>query len=341
MDEIEIEVDELDRRLLHAIQIEPRASWAALAPILGADATTLTRRWHRLRQAGIAWTTGIIAPRQNALIEIVCVPAKGESVVEHLRNDRRVIMLDYTSGSRDLMATVAAHDLPALADYALHVLGRREGVQSMRLHLANEVLIDGSNWRIRALSDDEAARIPSAGAPRARAPRRIVPELRNAIEEELWKDGRATAKAIADRHSFAPQRVTDAIAVMRETGQLRVRTDVARAYSGWPVSAWYFLEIPAQSLASVRTTIARIPEVRMAVSTASQWNLTLLVWLRNLADVTRFEIALEKVLGGASIADRSVVLRALKHLGREVLPDTRVVDTPLTGSLGRRDQLDA
>jgi len=49
------------------------------------------------------------------------------------------------------------------------------------------------------------------------------------------------------------------------------------------------------------------------------------VWLRTLADVNRFEMALENALQGARIADRAVVLRIAKQMGRSVGPDTRAL----------------
>lgn len=321
-----IELDELDRRLLHAVQIEPRATWTALAPLLEVDPGTLSRRWRRLTEDGIAWSTGLTRRLgQPALVEIVCEPTKAEAVMAELVADPRVLTLDYTAGSRDLLALISTDDLPGLADYGLQTLGRLAGVRSTRTHLINDIFIDGSNWRFRALSPAEAARVPPPTAPRSRAPRRVAPELRSAIEQEVWKDGRVAVNAIAEKHGFSPQRVADAIAVLRADGELGFRTDVARALSGWPVSTWYFVEAPARTLELARAALAGVPEIRLAFTSASGFNLILFVWLRNVADVNRFEIALEQALVGARIADRSVVLRLAKHLGRAVGRDTRVI----------------
>lgn len=323
----EIGLDELDQRLLHALQIEPRAAWTSLAPVLGADPSTLARRWRRLHSEGIAWATGFVSRGQHALVEIVCAPDMTDAVIDRLLVDRRVVTLDYTSGGRDLLAFVSTDDLPGLADYGRATLRRLPGVRSTHTHLITEVFAEGSNWRMRALGAADAARVPAAAKPRARAPRQVAPALLEAVEKEVWTDGRVPVKTIAERHGFSPQRVADAIAVLRDNGGLGFRIDVARSFTGWPISAWYFIEAPARTIDLARSALSRVPEIRLAFTSSSRFNLILFVWLHDLADVNRFEIALENALTGIRIADRSVVLQLVKHFGRAVGGDTRVIGT--------------
>ena len=318
-------LDETDRRLLHALQIEPRAAWADLAPVVGVDAATLARRWARLSDAGIAWVTGHSTRRQTALLEVECDLARLDDVAAQLQRDRHVAVLDHTSGSRDLLALVRASDLGALSTYAVRRLARLDGIRSVRTHLTNELLIDASSWLLRALTLDEAERVRPPRPPRPRAAQHVPDDLRRALEHELWHDGRLPIGVLAERTGFAPQRVADAIATLRARGDLRFRVDLARGYTGWPVYAWYFVEAPARVIEARRAAITRVPEVRLAMTAASRYNLILAVWLRNLTDVNRFEMALETALQGSRIADRAVVLRIAKQMGRAVGPDTRAV----------------
>ena len=85
--------DERDLRLLHALQIRPRAPWATLAPAVGADPVTLARRWESLQEQGLAWIssyagsgTGVI----SAILEIECSPSSTPSVTEELAKDPEV-----------------------------------------------------------------------------------------------------------------------------------------------------------------------------------------------------------------------------------------------------------
>jgi DNA-binding Lrp family transcriptional regulator len=318
-------LDETDRRLLHALQIEPRASWSDLAVAVGVDAATLSRRWARLSDSGIAWVTGHRTRGQTALLEVDCDLAQLDATAAALQQDPRVYALDHTSGSRDFLAVVRVADLAELSNVAVSRLGGIPGIRSVRTHLASELLIDASRWRLRELSAKDAAHIRPPRPPRPRSGKNVPQDLRRALERELWTDGRMSVTTLSERIGVAPQRITDAIATLRAAGDLTFRTDLARAYTGWPVYAWYFVEAPAKTIEAARTAITTVPEVRLAMTAASRFNLILAVWLRNLADVNRFEIALENVIEGSRIADRAVVLRMEKQMGRLLGPHTRAV----------------
>lgn len=328
----EIILDRTDERLLHALQIEPRASWSDLAPVVGADAVTLARRWSRLRDDGIAWVTGHASGLQGALIEVECAPSRAPEVAASLQLDPRAWIVDYLSGSRDLLVTAFVSNLAELTDYVLDGLGGLRGINSVRTLPINEVLIGGSRWRLRALDSSDVQRVPAPRPPRSRAARMVPADVRRAVLTELWRDGRAPVSEIAERHGISAQRISDAIATMRQNGELVLRTDIARTASAWPVYTWYFIESPNRTIEATRRAITSVPEVRMAVTSSSRYNLILAVQLHRIADVGRFEGALENALPGARIVDRSIVLRASKHMGRPLDADGRVIiDRPAEG----------
>jgi DNA-binding Lrp family transcriptional regulator len=319
------QLDETDSRLLHALQIEPRASWQELAPVVGVDPATLARRWNRLRSEGIAWSTGYSPAGQMAMLELECEHGQLQAVAEGLRTDREALVVDYSSGSRDLLVLAQADDLASMSQYAVYRLGHVPGIRAVRTHLIIELLTEAVSWRLRSLAPAEIHRIPPPRPPRPRAAKSVPAELEAALLDELARDGRAGVGGIAARTGFGPQRVSDAIATLRAQGRLRFRTDIARTYSDWPVYAWYFIEAPGKVVEVLRRQITMIPEVRLAATTASKYNVILAVWLRRLTDVNRLEIALAEAFTGARIADRSVVMRIDKHLGRVIGPDGRAL----------------
>lgn len=315
----ETELDPLDRRLLNALQVEPRATWTALAPTVGADPATLSRRWQRLHDEGIAWVTGRfggITPAGAALIEVECAPRRIQETAALLAQDREVQVLDQTAGTRDLLITASCGTMDALGEYVTTRLAALPGVRSLRTHPWIDLLFEGGDWRLRALTPEESVALPAVPRPRPRAAATVPEPLRDILRYELALDGRATAAAIGERWDVRPQRIVDAIATLRQSGDLRLRTDIARRWSDWPVYAWYFIEAPASIVEQLRTALGKVPQIRLAALTASRYNLMLAVWVRDLAGIHAFEVAFERAAPGARIQDRSLVMRVVKHMGR-------------------------
>src|SRR5262245_46867784 len=91
-----INVDELDRSLVGALQLDPRASWTQLGKQLEVDPATASRRWQRLHDAGVAWVTCYPLFTQNsvgALVEIDCEAGAALGVASELANDPEALFV--------------------------------------------------------------------------------------------------------------------------------------------------------------------------------------------------------------------------------------------------------
>lgn len=331
-------LDETDKRLIQALQINPRARWAAIAPIIGVDSVTLARRWERLSGHGLAWVAGhpgAEARGPSAIVEVEAEPGATLEIASALAADAEAFTIDHTAGGRDLLVIVGATDLEALSEYIMGRMRRLTGVRATRTLILASPFKDAGQWRLRSLSTDEVASVERTIATPPAARGQVEPQLEHDLLQILGHDGRATVTTIARELGTGQRRVREAFATLTAQGRLVVRTEVARAHSGWPVHAWYFLRVPAAKAERVGSAITRLNEVRLAVSTIGPYNLVLSVWMRTLADVQRLEAAIDERIPGVSIADRSVVLRSLKKEGRHLRGEGLAtgVMVPLPGSL--------
>lgn len=323
-------LDETDRRLIQALQINPRARWAALAPIIGVDSVTLARRWERLSDHGLAWVAGhpgAGARGPSAILEIEAEPGATLEIAQTLAADPEAFTIDHTAGGRDLLAIVGANDLDSLSEYIMARMRRLSGVRATRTLLLSSPFTDAGQWRLRSLSADETSAVERTIDTPVSTRGEVDPQLEHALLHSLGRDGRATVTSIARELEVGQRRIREALATLTAQGRLVVRTEVARAHSGWPVHAWYFLRVPATAAERVGTAMTRLSEVRMAASTIGPYNLVLSVWMRALADVQRLEVAIEEGVPGVSIADRSVVLQSLKKEGRYLRTGGLATDT--------------
>lgn len=314
-------LDSHDLQLIHALQIDPRISWNILASILPSDPATLARRWARIEREGIAWISAVSGEATNgtgglALVEFVCEPGAVLTTAAAAATDPAIFSIDLTAGRRDLIATLAAPDDAALAEYALERLGAIPGIRDVRTHVVTEVLRLGSDWTVQALTPAEQARVPAPRPPRAGSAKRLDPSFATRLRRLLATDGRASYVELGERLGVSAQRASDAIALLRRSGSLVLRTDVAAPYTNWPLAAWFFLEAPAATAARAAEAVAGMPEVQYASLATGPYNLIVATGARAKSELLRIESELERRLPGARIADRSVVLRVHKHLGR-------------------------
>lgn len=310
-------LDSVDLRLLHALQLRPRAPWTALAGVLGADPVTLARRWQRIAEEGTAYVTAVQAASERlviAFLEISTPPSAVETVVRRLTLERAVVTVDRTSGDRSVMATVFAESVGALGEWAASMSSALAAVTTMRTHLVTNLVADARSWRLRALTTAEVKRVTMLGAVVPDAPR-LPPPARARLATALAEDVRAPAAVLAAAAGVAPRAVAPTVAWMLGTGEVTIRIDVARALTAWPVQVWYFLRTSPATVDRVTHQLSRLPEMRVVATTVGRSNVVTSVWLQSLPEVRHFETVLHDRLPGVDIEDRAVVLRTEKHVG--------------------------
>ncbi|WP_284974615.1 Lrp/AsnC family transcriptional regulator [Arthrobacter sp. efr-133-TYG-104] len=321
-------LDERDLRLLHALQIRPRAPWTALAPVVGADAVTLARRWQALQDSGLAWITSYKGPGAKyagAIVEIDCVPASIAPVTEELARDTEVLSIDQVAGGRDLVVTVQCRSEAALGEFVLDKLPSVSGVTSTRTHRGIKLLADAQVWRLRSLNERDANRLAIDLPEPGNGQRGVPADVENGLAKILALDGRATIADIAGWLGISQTRAKNALSALLAEKRLIMRLEVARPYTPWPLAVWYFLRVPATHVEDVAGKLTGLNEVRLVATTAGMYSILMTVWLRRVEDMTVLERQLGERLPFAEIMDRSIVLRTPKHMGIRLTTDGRRV----------------
>jgi DNA-binding Lrp family transcriptional regulator len=320
-------LDEVDRRIVHALQIHPRAPWRLVGDVLAIDPVTAARRWQRMERDRLAWVTAYprLADARNAVtavVEIDTRPSAGEQVAETIAAQPRALNVKKTAGGRDLVVSVQSPTLDELARFIALQIATVPGVTGTRTHLVTAMPTEGSSWRLRSLDAEQRHRLERAASTPAGPVRDATWD---AVEARmlalLSSDGRMPVRRIAEELGTS---VTTAGRRLRQLVGTRIslRCDVARPVSGWPLSAVYFASAPADKLREISQALAAVSEVRSCAITAGPHNLVIDVWLRSLPDVHNLEAHLSARLP-LRVADRAVVLRTVKHMGRLLDQDGR------------------
>jgi DNA-binding Lrp family transcriptional regulator len=319
--------DELDVAITDAVRSAPRARWRELAPVLGVDPATVSRRWSRMQSGGDAWVTahpsGSATP-SCALVEITCAPGRSREVAAVLAEDVEAATIKLTSGARDVLVLAQAPDLDALSGYLLDRLAHTPGLTDVRSHVMMRSAIEASRWREGALDPEQRRRLdtgdrtrPDRGAVLEAADQRLV--------RALTIDGRMPFEQLAEHVGLGPVAVRRRLARLAAEGLVTFRCDTSRHLSGRAVAAVYFGTLAVHDLEEAESRIRALPGVRACNVVAGHCNIVVEALLRSTAEIHDLERRMGQALPALQIQDRAVVLCTTKLLGRVLDPEGRSV----------------
>ena len=313
-------LSEDDLALVGALQVAPRAPWAAVAQAIDTSPITAKRRWNRLTERGAAWVTGtpgvsVWNAHCVAYVGIRCSPGQNMRVATALAGDAHALSIDHTAGAFDLFVTVAAADLGALYRYLVHRIDTLPGVTETHTRICTHLYRDGAHWRLGTLPRDSAARLASAAVPPMAGPTPWRQED-SRILVQLGIDGRSSYGTLAKAAGTSETTVRRRLSSLLGTGAVQIRAEVAAHLAGWGVQVMLSVDAPSARLAEAAAAIARLRQVRLCATLAGTPALIVVVWLHNIESIHDFESTLVSVVPEITVTERLVALRTVKRMGR-------------------------
>lgn len=324
-------LEESDLQLINTLQLDSRAPWTRVGAALSVDPVTAARRWYRLTASGAAWVTAHVGRGQSpqgctAFVEVDCAAGAALEVGDTLARWPHVLTVEHTTGGRDLLLTVIVPSLGALSRFMVEAIGILPGVVRSRSQVVTTAYAVGGDWRLRALDPDQQACMGGNGRPHVRSTWSLTGTDRS-IALALCRDGRSSLTQLARTTGTSLSTTRRRLGALLESNSVMLRCDVAQPLSGWAVSTWLWIEVPARDHAEVAGSLTGLPETRACFAlTGGQAGLLYCAWLRSLADAQRLEQTLSARVPGLTVVDRAVVLRFVKRVGTLVDSKGRRID---------------
>lgn len=322
--------DQLDRQLVGALQIYPRATWAQLAPILSSSPSTLARRWEAMRRAGVAWSTalpsiGFGRNGQAAFVEARCASGRREESIAALAAIPEIVSIDTCAGEHDLMLTVVTTTIRMVDRIVNERIVVAPGIIRTRTHFASGIVVEGSDFRLGALTPSQERSV-SALRPRHRgdASSRPTP-AQDRILAELAGDARLSASEIARRTALSGSHVQRVISQLEVEPWFIPRTDISVIDFGF-VAVYLWVRCPVEQLDELVGCTRRSAGMRMLVPIVSRTNLLFSVWLAGLDEVSAFQRRLTSAFPGVEIADIWLQTSNRKRVGVLLDEEGRALD---------------
>lgn len=325
-----VPLDELDRRLVHALQIDGRASFRRIGGALGVPERMVARRYSRLRSRLTLRVIGTTNPHRLGQLEwfvrIRTTSRSVDAVAASLAARADTSWVSVLTGGTEVTGILrAAAPTGGGPTPVLTRLARSPQVQDVTAQclLAPVAGVGGWLGRVGFLSGPELAALAPATTPAAEpssAPLTLT-DRDTALLRELTKDARATvahlSRATGVSESTTRRRITELV----EQGVLRFEIDIDAHLYGRPLEVICWLDVEPRGLDEVTQALSTHSQVAFASTTTGD---TAIVAILELTDTRELHDYLRQALGTLSTirhAETALVERRVKRAGA-VLPVT-------------------
>ncbi|MTD52799.1 Lrp/AsnC family transcriptional regulator [Amycolatopsis pithecellobii] len=352
MEKDSVTLDHVDRKLLHALHVDARASFARIGDVLGVSDRTVARRYVRLRERKVINLVGITDSSRldgaEWVVRMQCKPGSAVQVADALarRDDTRWVSL--LSGGTEISASVrawSARERPvpfvtnptaATAETGFYeqvrcgpcppTFGRISNEPILqRLHrtapvvsvTAHSVLHVFSTTRHGFEGPGSLTRHQIAALqPAYDAGAGTLADDDRPLLEALAVDGRAPYPALAVATGWSESTVARRIHALRAADLLRFDLDVNAAALGYHAEARLWASVPPAHLADTGAAVATHPEVTFCAATTGPANLLISTVCRDSRDLYRYLTERLGALPQIHEVQTAPVIRVVKRAGR-------------------------
>ncbi|MFF7328578.1 Lrp/AsnC family transcriptional regulator [Streptomyces sp. NPDC090306] len=316
-------LDELDLKLLQALELDGRASFSRIGQVIGVSDRTVARRFRRLRTTAGLRVTGTVDDgrlgRTSWIVRLGCAHDTAGPLAATLARRADTYYVDLAAGGTEVVCAIRPRDRRERDDLLLERLRRTPGVTSVAAHCVLHSYYGNSlRWlrKISALGPDEQAALRPRPPARTRAAE-DPDAVDRVLLDVLRRDGRAPVTELRAATGQSETTVKKRLQRLRDTGVLHLAVEFDHEPLGRSVEALCWLTVAPHALAAAGQAVAGHPEVRFAAAVTGAANLVLSVLCRDTDELYVFLSDKVGALPGVHTAETVPTLRRLKTLTRE------------------------
>ncbi|MFF5429132.1 Lrp/AsnC family transcriptional regulator [Streptomyces griseofuscus] len=321
---MESDYDELDRRLVHALQIDGRAPFSTIAEALGVSDRTVARRYARLRSAGAIRVLGGFDPTALGAIlwflRVRCAPAAALPVAEALAARPDTSWVSLNSGGTEITCVVRTESEADSEALLLAKLPRTPRVEGVTAHSVLHAFYGGPDNLVGKLGWlDTAAieRLRPPPLPHRPGPVRLDDGDRKLLAL-LATDGRAGFEQLAAATGWSPTTVRRRMTELREHGVLYLDLDVDWRVFGGNARTLLWLSVAPAHLEEAGRALAGHPEIAFAAATTGPTNLYASVVCANQRELYRYLTTRIAALPAITHLETAPVIRTVKQAANRI-----------------------
>ncbi|WP_312872556.1 Lrp/AsnC family transcriptional regulator [Kibdelosporangium persicum] len=311
-----MEIDSIDRALIHALNIDGRAPFSRIAAALGLSDQTVARRYRRLRASFAVRVVGQTSPPRVGhvrwFVRIKCAPATAVPVASALARRADTYWVRLYSGGTEIGCVAQSRNAEDTDTFLLRQLPRTPRVNDVTAHSLLHVFFGGPAGHlglVDSLPEEQAARL----RPRIHPTDEVVTlaEADHRMLALLEQDGRAGFTELAEATGWSESTVRRRLEHLRDIGALFFDVDMDTRMLGFTCEAMMWMSVPPAEIADIGEALAGHPEVAFAGATTGTTNLVAAVVCRDVPAFYRY------------LTTKVASLKAINHI--ETVPVIRTV----------------
>lgn len=309
-------MERIDRQIVQCLQYDGRASYRAVADVLGVSEQTVARRFRALHASGAvrvrARPDARMAGEQTWFVRIRCRPDDADPLAQAMAARDDVAWVNVASGGAELVCatrSAAGPVPPQLLPRTSQVLGFT-ACTVLHQHLAG-----AAPW---LTADDplSAAQLAALRPPRVTPaegpPSTGILDQDAPLLAALARDGRAGVVALARATGWPQSRVSNRLTELLASGAVHVGLDLAPDHFGFHSTAHLWLTVPPAELTRTGDALARLPGTTFAAAVTGPANLLVTATCRDAGHLYSYVTTHLGPLPAVQHAEIVPVLRTLR-----------------------------
>lgn len=315
-------VDDVDRKILHALQCAPRIPLRRIGEIVGVSEQTAARRYHALRRSGVMRVVGLVNPavygQAQWVARIRSRPDRVGPLADSLAKRPDIAFANLASGGSEIICMIRSPIDIERDDVLLRQLPRSASVLDVSIDLLLHPFGEtgSSEWtgygagltpdQVRQLTGDRPPVVP---AEQLRPPTDEDTPLLHALAE----DGRTTHARLAELTGWSNARVARRLEALETLGTLSYDVDLLPERLGHTLNATLWLRVAPAHLKRAGEELAEHAEVAFAGAISGRHNLMATVICRDAEDFYRYLTTQVAAIDGIDAYEVSIRVRRLKQ----------------------------
>ena len=338
------QLDAVDRQLLHALTVAPRAPFRLLSEVIGVSDQTIARRYRRLAETVGLRVYGLIDGERAGwvdwIVRLQAAPGSAPGLAAALARRPDIRWVRLYSGGTEIVCTLQARTPEQRNTLFLRGLPGSRHVTAITahsvLHEFTPVVYTGYAGALRA---DRLAALREAAPETLPPPPEAAPPpgaltwtpagaatLRaedDPLLAELARDGRTPVADLAAATNWHESTVRRRIEELRQAGLLYFDIDVDDSAFGVNAKVMLWLKIEPASLDAAGRAVAAHPEVPFAAATTGPTNLVVSAIFRDTRQLYEYLTTRLAGLPGLQSVETAPIIGTVKKEGAWESPPAR------------------